>query len=750
MMWLPNGITNPQVRSFYLAFVAKNGRLVRLDSLLPPDSPWRVLGRVGQMNDQGQIVGGGWLDMGAAGLVWRAFLANPIDDDPDNDGVPDPDDNCPATPNPDQADGDGDGVGDACDNCPLVPNPGQEDTDGDGIPDACDNCPFAANPDQLDTNGDGQGDACESDTDSDGVIDDTDNCPTVPNPDQANADADPFGDACDNCPATDNPDQADADGDGVGDVCDNCPAIPNADQTNADPDPLGDACDNCPAVANADQLDADQDGAGDACDNDADNDSVPDGTDNCIRTPNPDQADADGDGVGDACDNCLAIANADQTDSDQDGLGDACDPCFDPPGVVPATRTWRPASGSWSDINHWSPNDVPDTPDEVALVPPEAGTVTITLDLSPTIGDALVNDPAATLNLSGRTLTLVGCNGLFNVGTIVANTGTSTVRGHIDNDATGSIRVTPGRVLSLTGPTITNDGTVEVGTGANVTTRLTFDGTVRLDGTGSVSLFDSAAVLATGTGGTLTVGPDQTVHGRGWISAALTNQGTVRSDFASGSALILNENDKTNAGLMEATGGAWLKIQGITVNNAGGTIGGTGGNVSIEAGGSGPAEITGGTLTSDAAGRIEVRGGSVVRNVTNTGLLRVVPGGSAVAAGSTLTNNGAVEVGNGANITTTLTIDGNLSLAGAGEMFLRDSGATLATTTGSVLTIGAGQTVHGRGWISASLTNQGTVRSDFASGSTLILNENDKTNAGLMEATGGAWLKIEGIALTNT
>jgi hypothetical protein len=64
--------------------------------------------------------------------------------DTDGDGVRDPCDNCPQTPNPDQADEDADGVGDACDLCPnTIPGsavdaegcppliPGDFDRDGD-------------------------------------------------------------------------------------------------------------------------------------------------------------------------------------------------------------------------------------------------------------------------------------------------------------------------------------------------------------------------------------------------------------------------------------------------------------------------------------------------------------------------------------------------------------------------------------------------------------------------------------------
>ena len=57
--------------------------------------------------------------------------------DEDEDGVPDPTDNCPEQSNVRQEDDDDDDVGDRCDNCRIVANPGQQDADSDGIGDAC-------------------------------------------------------------------------------------------------------------------------------------------------------------------------------------------------------------------------------------------------------------------------------------------------------------------------------------------------------------------------------------------------------------------------------------------------------------------------------------------------------------------------------------------------------------------------------------------------------------------------------------
>jgi hypothetical protein len=120
-----------------------------------------------------------------------------IEDD-DGDGIPNGTDNCPSVANPGQQDADDDGVGDACDSTP------NGDDDGDGVGNGTDNCPNVANAGQQDTDHDGVGDACDStpngDNDGDGVGNGTDNCPAVANPGQQDSDHDGIGDACDSTP----------------------------------------------------------------------------------------------------------------------------------------------------------------------------------------------------------------------------------------------------------------------------------------------------------------------------------------------------------------------------------------------------------------------------------------------------------------------------------------------------------------------------------------------------------------------
>ncbi|MCK4660932.1 MAG: hypothetical protein KAV82_15535, partial [Phycisphaerae bacterium] len=68
---------------------------------------------------------------------FHSLALRPLFGDADNDGIPNPDDNCMLVFNPTQEDVDTDGLGDACDNCPNHANPAQKDCDDNGTGDVC-------------------------------------------------------------------------------------------------------------------------------------------------------------------------------------------------------------------------------------------------------------------------------------------------------------------------------------------------------------------------------------------------------------------------------------------------------------------------------------------------------------------------------------------------------------------------------------------------------------------------------------
>lgn len=124
------------------------------------------------LRDTGQLAA---TNGGYTAPIWVTEGVSEVpDDDPDLDGILDPDDNCPQTPNEAQADLDGDGLGDECD----------DDVDGDGSANDTDNCPLYSNPEQYDNDDDTFGDACDPDDDDDGVMDTVDNCQFMPNASQ--------------------------------------------------------------------------------------------------------------------------------------------------------------------------------------------------------------------------------------------------------------------------------------------------------------------------------------------------------------------------------------------------------------------------------------------------------------------------------------------------------------------------------------------------------------------------------------
>lgn len=264
------------------------------DEETPPFECDNNYGSCGTPNMSGGGGGGG----GGAVLIANTDLGDTYQnaDDFDDDGIEDPQDNCPRIRNLDQLDQDGDGIGDMCDNC-IVQN----------------------NPLQLDKDGDSFGDKCDVDRDGDDVENVIDNCPDILNllvdGKQPDMDQDGIGDACD----------ADIDGDGIPSISDPCPMnkdimSPSEGQLavcfpDADGDGIFDIgsdgmiVDNCPSVYNPDQLDLDGDLKGNLCDDDDDDDGVLDLIDNCPMVANE-------------------LVDGKQPDLDRDGLGEACDDRF--------------------------------------------------------------------------------------------------------------------------------------------------------------------------------------------------------------------------------------------------------------------------------------------------------------------------------------------------------------------------------------------------------------------------------------
>ena len=154
--------------------------------------------------------------------------------------------------------------------------------------------------------------------------------------------------------------------------------------------------------------------------------------------------------------------------------------------------------------------------------------------------------------------------------------------------------------------TINNKNNFQVNGGAGANSIVMIDTNVTLQGGGTVTLSTAsgggAAVLEQAVGGLTLTNVNNTIQGAGVIGnngMSLVNQATVNANV-SGQTLILEgmSGGLTNTGILEASNGGILQINGVTVNNAGG-----------------------GTITANAGSTVQLFGNTVIQGgvLTNNG-----------------------------------------------------------------------------------------------------------------------------------
>ncbi|HEV2270862.1 MAG TPA: hypothetical protein VGR92_15520 [Steroidobacteraceae bacterium] len=391
-----------------------------------------------------------------------------------------------------------------------------------------------------------------------------------------------------------------------------------------------------------------------------------------------------------------------------------------PAGDPVVNDTWKGGTGNWSAAANWSAG-VPNNGT------PSGTTYNVFIDGGNAVSSAVTLDISAGIN----SLTVDTDDALT-----------------LDNNTS----------LTVSGPTVTNNGAIHMNGGASANGFLTLGGNVTLSGTGTLTMTDLTGggdAFLQGNGTTLT--NQSTIQGTGIIgngSLAIVNSGTIAADSSSGKgALTLNGSGGiANTGVLEATGGGAL-----TINT---TVIGTGGNITASGAGSSVnlnnSTIRGGTLNSSAGGVLQTAVGTTAVLDGGTDGAVTISAGSTYTANDnsstnllgTVTDKGVLQLNGGASANGFLNISsGTVTLNGGGVVTMSDaSGGGDAFLQGNGNTLTNEDTIQGTGIIgngSLILVNSATIDALSGGKGALTLNgSGGVTNTGVLEATSGGALTI--------
>lgn len=321
-----------------------------------------------------------------------------------------------------------------------------------------------------------------------------------------------------------------------------------------------------------------------------------------------------------------------------------------------------------------------------------------------------------------------------NGGVIATTAGTSTLS-NVTNLGDFEVRVF--YPLVVTGA-LDNEGAIRVNPiNAGAATGIRFADSAVLRGPGTITLtgWDARAEISTNPGESFIHQSPHAIEGSGRISAAMTNNSTIRANNPAhplsltgqvktnnalftaeqGATMILNTLiiNQTNAGLIRATGpGSVIALQSAVINN--GDIDGSDGGVIA---------TTAGTSTLSGVtnlGNLEVRVFyplQIAGSVRNDGRITVNPINAGAATSLIWTDD------------TALTGDGTVTLAGLSNR----ADITIAAPA-TAATFGPGQRLEGIGRIATPLTMHGTLAPGLSVGTLDAVQPVTMTPTGVFEA----------------
>ena len=422
----------------------------------------------------------------------------------------------------------------------------------------------------------------------------------------------------------------------------------------------------------------------------------------------------------------------------------------------------------------------------------DGGTITFDSSLN-----GIQNDDGGTIESGANSTVTIEAVSVMNNGGIIEANGTNavvnlegaTINGGTLETSDGGIIEAPVGTNTFNGVTIADGTFIETSDGNTIVLEntTTIDGTVTLEGGGTVSMdVSSYDIVAGAVGATLVnetkiVGDGTIGNGNGELTLHNESIGRIDADLAGDTLTINTGNAVANEGTLEATNGATLAIDDA-VNNDGGTIEATGagstvaigeslyalnsGTIEAEAGGTITINVTAGA-DNDSGGLIEATGaGSTITINAGAGgdneagaTIEAVAGGSVTFTGG-ISNGGAITAHGG-----TVTLSGGGVTNESGGTIKAVDGGTVSITVSVVddLTNDCGGMIEASGTgstltITGQIENSGTIEAisggsvtindaetdstnynliDAARGGTVTLNTGNNTNHGTIEADGG-------------